>query len=1018
MASIILLVILLSVLPPPADSIEFTRVPSDQTVQVGGTVTFHCAVTNKGDTHVYWQKNKSVYLSRDRNVTMYSPIHPKLTERLAIVGRRNNRDKFSLRIYDVQPQDAGIYQCVYFENMFSSYSPAARLTVLPRSKPTLSCRATHFDNDNETEMTDAEKIGTNVKLICEEFFVGNQQNLSSLYWYKQGDPFHLFSPQYCITTSGSQRCVYIKPISKADLDVPYVCVKNGLTLSKGDACQTTPFNSSINVNVSPLAPVHYGDSATFICSTPDLLSIKQYEWFVNGNPVQIERDDFIYQWNFDRITLENINQADNGTILTCVLHGDNGALGKGSAVVLVQGNDIATNTVITTTTTDSAYYTTKTSTTITATATDSTHVSTKLPAVIVTTSTADAPVTSTKFPAGRVTLKRARSREIMDTVATERYGVFSPRNTSNLEDDLNLDYNVTDTTSTMEGVTETTPDPDEGVIALNDFFLVITASAVIFAAMCLLVLCNIACYIAYKKHKAWRKRRNQRRYPLDQIRPGLDDSVMLENLSPDTRREQKQPVVAYQSDTDGKQIPSPQSSRKADTIFEDSDSSGSQGPAFSSFHTNSSSGSSSRASSKRNYKRKLPSAPVISENSETCVEIENNPYRVLDPLRSDSLIESVKQREREDRLQRENIPRPLKFRNLSSSSTECLSPTIPSYKRQISARRKCVSLSHGVVPPWHRKGYDANDDPAYAVVNVVGHMRPSRSFCHNRPRSAFEPRLNHQRIDSTRSLHDPPIRIKPDRRPPPGKYDIGNRQPAPIPAAVPRKPARMPPNISNSSDYDNFRSAAAAGVTLVPEIRPKSSHDTFYLSSSDDEFTMARSNFSKKVAWDGNSPVVHSLAHSDPEIDQMHSQHFFPDQPLPKTPMSPANDAFDFTKRRLSGEGSKRRDFFVQRQRSFSDSFTGKEAHCALDDIGETFTGNEPLSSSSSETRLDFLPEKSPPLRKKVLLRQKELSNKARAGHRPISEPVPHAEFARVYPRLSDPTSDEESLTAFPPYRP
>ncbi len=407
---------------------------------------------------------------------------------------------------------------------------------------------------------------------------------------------------------------------------------------------------------------------------------------------------------------------------------------------------------------------------------------------------------------------------------------------------------------------------------------------------------------------------------------------------------------------------------------------------------------------------------------------------------------------------------------MSTSSSECQLSPLPRYTDHAEVRRKCTSLNHGVLPPWHNPDFDSDDDPAYAVVNLVhgNQMRPSRSFCHNRPERVTD-RVSSKSLreavlrkdlnlttDRPVSIHGVPLRKNPNRseRPVsvqyngpdrpisvhftgPGNlasypkyeyhseagYDNYRRQPNEAGydnyRKPPRKPARLPHELHDDSGYDNFRSSTALGMHTSPDIQIPPKDDT-----------------SKEMYNDLERGQ--DFSHSETNIAM--NQDFSADQPLPKTPYSPNssdNSVFAYPRgerrrlssehveRRLSGEvdgDDELRHRSVHRQRSFSDSFT--KPLCALDAITESFSftvGSDQISStSSSEETLHSAydspsPRLSPiiPARHKVLVRQKQnvLDNTVR----PTSEPVREVEYAKVmksrlYPRLNSQHSSNEVL--------
>lgn len=1105
-----------ALLSSPVYSISFVRYPADVTVHEGEDATFHCTVTDKGDTHVYWQKNKSVYLSRDRNVTMYAPIHPALTARLHVVGLRKNPGKFSLRIHGVNRRDQGIYQCVYFQNMFSYYSPEARLTVLPRRPPSLACSSDIFwrQNGNNLWTTLTGIIGSNMQLICEESFTGGaQRNLSSLYWYKSGEEQRLLQPQYCIIyTSDRQKCVYAKPLSIDDLDVSYSCAatsSQGVPMT-GNSCQTTPFPSTITVTVSPSVLTHemVGGNATFTCATSSssasVAANPQFRWYLNGQPIQQEKDDGTIQpWNKPRLTLDNINLADNGTELTCVLFGDNGTLGKGSGVLLVQGNY--------TVTTDDGHTPATTITTTTHSADDTSvdaYVSRNTSGAVVRRHFND---TGDNTSGASTVTTLSNDRNMTTVTASPAYddGVYSPRN------DTGPDPAVTDIATTTNKLPVDNPFLN---LSLNDFPMVVAASALVFAAMCLLVLFNVTCYIVYKKHRNYK----HRRYTLAQIRPGLNDSILLDQLSPKTRQKytKQQSVSSFYSESEGTRSSSQlkdclvfqgqtkQSNKTADSSCSDIG----EGTGF---------WISSDSDTLPKYrdedlppKYKSKKTKSSGTGSASSAPPPNVQYRVIDPLRSDSLIDSVKQQEVEVHVEPKMV-RKLRDRTPSSSSEseDKINSLRPRYLEQLDAHR-AWSLNTGVVPPWHKQPPDTQETPAYAVCNLLGggKIPLSKSFCANRPRPMSHHQISHSRI-STRSLQDyakrssniPTLAMdtkydnrRPLRSPRPTSegFDYDNHRPTHSPRRTsegsqydnhrstrsprptsdgsqydnhrsqysPRTTSegyddniRSPRRSSDGSQYDNFKSATAVGVTLIPDINVPDGDPgdvggkvNRHQRSRRHSFSSVESRDPPELEWD-TSPCAHNLAvrrgmltrnlsYSDPELDHHTSggDMFFPEQSLPVTPSSPGDTEFFFddgydkmkndylsVEGAAEGEGGRRRQHFLQRQRSFSDSCPVNPM-CALDVINESSFNNstEPISSASSEGKLDDIsPQRSPvpPPRRvhdKVVYRQRHITNRPR----PTSEPIrvdfdfdPNSTTSGATRARA--AADDKSLVLFPPFR-
>ena len=277
----------------------------------GGTIIATCYVSlsTRKTSPVYWYSFKfSAYLTEDYRVTVTTNLTTNLLNRLSVIGDGGH---YNMKITNVTNEDAGDYQCGYYEttNKWITKETANVFVHAPiPPEPGYPLCATEPSDQLHPDMP--------VKLSC---ISRGGSPPASLTWYRDGIPLQ--------TTNTEFEGYHQRTLTPEDNGVRFVCKSTSPGFDSTKECSVTPLRLTPQVRIyESHNPVKIGEEVKFKCVGEGVPSVVSYLWYWNGELITEQFSDrlIISGDNREILTLSSVHQHENGSLFRCDVETVNG----------------------------------------------------------------------------------------------------------------------------------------------------------------------------------------------------------------------------------------------------------------------------------------------------------------------------------------------------------------------------------------------------------------------------------------------------------------------------------------------------------------------------------------------------------------------------------------------------------------------------------------------------------------------------------------------------------------------
>ncbi|XP_033107071.1 cell adhesion molecule 2-like [Anneissia japonica] len=299
---------------------QFISEPKDTTAYVGGEVTLNCVLNSGHGSHL-WVKD-SVLITQE-----YSPLSHvvddddsgRYARYTVIPSETTGYYGYSLHISNVQPQDAGVFQCIVLGGENGLESEKATLQVLAApEKDYPECSTTTGLHVS---------VGEEVTFSCQS---NGGSPATVLKWLRD---FDLTEPSEVSNT-------HTWTVTENDDQAIFTCQGEHMLWSTPRTCSVGPFklnNGEPAVKITGLEAIIPQTTATFICSA-QYISTPEFSWYIDGNEVRHGDERIIIRDSFGNNAILEIADAsveDNGKSVECKVKYFGGILTSEFAVINV-----------------------------------------------------------------------------------------------------------------------------------------------------------------------------------------------------------------------------------------------------------------------------------------------------------------------------------------------------------------------------------------------------------------------------------------------------------------------------------------------------------------------------------------------------------------------------------------------------------------------------------------------------------------------------------------------------------
>ncbi|XP_071959420.1 neural cell adhesion molecule 2-like [Antedon mediterranea] len=305
-------------------AVQLIQGPISQKVRRGNTATLECSVTSiQTGESVVW---KHVEHLGEKYVSVNHLLYvtdPELRRRYKVTWNNKKRD-FHLQITDAQDIDGGLYECGYIDS---------RQTFMKLAQATLTLEVPMEGAPTCDVSPTKPKIGDTITLTCSAATASGLMPTPTLLWDING--------REVLNQAGTTTLAYYQILQRADEGAIFRCK------AISNAFAHEPFCTIIPLPRSPVATVRadkafykVGDNATFVCSEISGENVK-YSWSkVDVDIMMTGR--FELKANNRVLTITNLKQSDNNSVIECEVETPDGRLSKGAAMSIKIGTDTAT----------------------------------------------------------------------------------------------------------------------------------------------------------------------------------------------------------------------------------------------------------------------------------------------------------------------------------------------------------------------------------------------------------------------------------------------------------------------------------------------------------------------------------------------------------------------------------------------------------------------------------------------------------------------------------------------------
>ncbi|XP_071964428.1 uncharacterized protein [Antedon mediterranea] len=283
--------------------------PKNETVLIGTTVRFQCAINSTHHGKVYWiVLLNGQYLSIGDSIR--EKIDPNIRSRYSIVGN-SSKGEFHLQIKNVSKSDEKTFLCAYIGT--TPLPPKqAKLTVLvPPSKDYPKC---------VTDPPGELAVGQKITIAC--ISLGGDPP-TRLEWQRpDGKPSIL---------SKVGRYAHTFTLKPQDNGVVFTCIGRSKALDKPRSCQLMPLHIPPKAEVhQQFQPASIGMAASFSCKGEALPHVQHYYWTLGDQLITKTPSVFDLRDNNRTLVILKSRGTYNGTEVSCFVDTPSGLSAKAS----------------------------------------------------------------------------------------------------------------------------------------------------------------------------------------------------------------------------------------------------------------------------------------------------------------------------------------------------------------------------------------------------------------------------------------------------------------------------------------------------------------------------------------------------------------------------------------------------------------------------------------------------------------------------------------------------------------